>query len=452
MPDLTTLFWPALACLALLGLNLWVFLRREWESLHRGVDYAQLNYPTARPTIRRWRLNGRRITPDLVWSERPEKWELLIDGKVAATLPGDTPQIDLIDDVFSGPGERTLDDYTHRYVLRPLPAGIGPDLEFGIKIIDRAFYGKNRMSFPHDIFLIETTVPIGRFRRRPLTDWIDDYRYIPAADLARADQVLRDEIKVTAGDSDQAKIEKIVHFMRTVLINAGGVPKDDFRWMHPFAIFEEMRAGTGKGWCTQNAQIFCFFANRAGLPTRFVFGATVQDNIVVYNGHSWTECWLSEQLRWVYVDPQAIVCGVFDANGLALNSADLLHLCRHLSFTGVTARTYRNWRWKDIPVEADPDQPVTVPFTLINATAVNQASEQSILKYREPPNVEDVRSVYSMLLKEPTFAWTNFKRYLLAPAPAYSLLPTDAARNYRIRQSLAVALVAAVAWLVVAAA
>jgi hypothetical protein len=41
-----------------------------------------------------------------------------------------------------------------------------------------------------------------------------------------------------------------------------------------------------------------------------------------------------------------------------------------------------------------------------------------------------------MLLQNPTFAWTNFKRYLWQPAPAYSLLPTEGARLYRVRQSL----------------
>jgi len=44
---------------------------------------------------------------------------------------------------------------------------------------------------------------------------------------------------------------------------------------------QEMFAGTGKGWCTQNAQIYTFYANRAGVPTRFVFGANTQNDRVI---------------------------------------------------------------------------------------------------------------------------------------------------------------------------
>lgn len=441
---------PALAVLLLLAANLIVFLRREWEASHRGVDYAQLHYPTAKPTIREWELAGLTIRPDIVWNQRPTAWELHVDGQLAATYPGTTPRIDLLDDPFTGADGQTLDDATHQYLLRPLPAGIGPDLTFAIRTIGRSFYQTRQMHFPKDLILIDTEVPIGKFKRRPLSDWIDDYRYMGAEKLARADQLVREEIGITDGDSTQARIEKIVRYMRTELVDAGGVPKNEFRWMDPLGIFEEMRGGTGKGWCTQNAQIFTFFANRAGVLTRFIFGATVQSNVVVYNGHSWSECWLEDQQRWVYVDPQAIVCGVFDSQGRALSSADLLHLARHQAFDGITARTYKNWRWKDIPVEASPEEAITVPFALVNATAVKQANEQTIIKYRLAPNVEDVRDMYSMLLTSPTFAWTNFKRYLWQPAPAYSMYPTHGAQIYRLRQSLFVALVASLVWLIAA--
>lgn len=443
-------FWPALAVLILLAANFIVFLRREWEASHRGVDYAQLYYPSDKPTIRRWRFEGTQLYPEIVWNKQPANWELHIDGQAVATLQGHAPRIDLLSESYTGETGTTLDGLTHNYVLRPLPRGIGPDLPFAIVIIDRAFYLTRQMHFPKDLIRIDTTIPVGEFRRRPLSDWLDDYAYMGTAALTQADHLIRQEIAIADHDTTQVRIEKIVRYMRTELVDAGGVPKNEFRWMDPLAIFEEMRAGTGKGWCTQNAQIFAFFANRASVPTRFIFGATVQDNVILYNGHSWNECWLEDQQRWVYVDPQAIVCGVFDASGRALNSADILHLSRHDTYEGVTARTYKNWQWKDLPVEAPPDEAVTVPFAFVNTTAKKQANEQTIIKYRLPPNVEDVRDIYSMLLTSPTFAWTNFKRYLWQPAPAYSMYPTHGARTYRIRQSLFAALVASVAWLVFA--
>lgn len=443
-------FWPGLAVVLLLAANLIVFLRREWEASHRGVDYAQLYYPSDKPTIRRWRIDGTQLFPDIVWNKQPANWELRIDGQPVATLPGHAPRLELLAESFNGETGTTLETFNHNYVLRPLPHGIGPDLAFSALIINRDFYRSRQMDFPKDLIRIETDIPVGKFRRRPLNDWVDDYAYMGAAALTRADHLIRQEIGIAETDSTQTRIEKIIHHMRTALIEAGGVPKNDYRWMDPLAIFEDMRAGNGKGWCTQNAQIFCFFANRAGVPTRFIFGATVQDNVIVYNGHSWNECWLEDQQRWVYVDPQAIICGVFDGAGRALNSADILHLYRHDTRGAVTARTFKNWRWHDIPVEAAPDEAVIVPFSLVDATARKQANEQTIIKYRLPPNVEDVRDSYAMLLTSPTFAWTNLKRYLWQPAPAYSLYPTHGAQTYRLRQSLCAALILSVVWLVAA--
>ena len=84
---------------------------------------------------------------------------------------------------------------------------------------------------------------------------------------------------------------------------------------------------------------------------------------------------------------------------------------------------------------------VIVPFSTVNWLARQEFNHQAIIKYRHPPNVEDLREVYSMLLKDRTFTWVNFKRYLWDPPLAYSLLPTDGVRTYCMRQSLFTGLV-----------
>jgi hypothetical protein len=437
-------FWSGLFLLLMLAANLYVFLTREWEASHRAVDYARLFFPSDRPTIRQWRIDQDTFAPEIIWNRQPTGWELHIDGKLCTTLPGDKPGFKLTGDKFTGAVDTKLADFNHTYLLRPLPSGIGPDITLDIKTIDREFYLKRGMQFPRDIQLLNTPVPVGKFTRHPVSYWVDDYAYMGAAALAEADRLLDEEAGIQAEDTEHVRMEKIIHFLRTSWVNAGGVPKDDYRWMNPLQIFQELRDGRGKGWCTQNAQIFAFFANRAGVPTRFVYGATVQDNVVVYNGHSWNECYLSDQNRWVYVDPQAIVIGVFDSQGRALNSADVFHLCRHDIFDGITARTYKNWQWRDLPLDTGPDTATTVPFALIHATARKQFNEQTIIKYRRPPNVEDVRGIYGILLKSGTFAWTNFQRYFFKPDLAYSILPTHGAQVYRVRHVLLAGLMASV--------
>lgn len=434
-------FWFTLLGLVLLAANLCFFLKREWEASHRAVDYARLNFPLDAPSLRCWHLDGNsRLRPEIVWSHRPSRWQLLIDGQPGPILPGDAPWIELVGPDFDGaPGAR-LDDFRRRYVLRPLPEGSGPDLEFQITRIARKYYRERGLHFPSDLEQIKTRLPVGRFTRHPVSYWTDDYRYLGAARLAEAGRILREDMRIVDTDTPLVRMEKIIRHLRTCWINAGGVPKDDFRWADPLRIYQEMRAGTGKGWCTQNAQVYTFFANRAGVATRYVFGATVQDNRHVYNGHSWAESYLAESGRWTYVDPQASIIATYGRDGAPLNSADLLHLCLHDALDGVTARIFKDWGWKDLPCEAAPGAAVNVPFSLVARVARKEFNLQTIIKYRRPPNVEDIRDLYAMLLRDPTFAWTNFRRYLFEPAPAYSLLPTEGARLYRMRRTLFVGL------------
>ncbi|MDB6167815.1 MAG: hypothetical protein JWM88_679 [Verrucomicrobia bacterium] len=441
----------AALCLLLLGANLYFFLMRDWESSYRPESYATLYYPLDAPTLRGWVVEkNQSLRLDLAWNRTPEQWQLLVDGKLKDTLPGADPRLAVAGPIFDGSTDAPLDSFKHRYTLRPRPEGFGPDLNFAVNVIAAAFYKKNGMTFANDVYLVDTDVPVGRFPRHPVSYWVDDYRYVGAANLAAADRVVREEMGVRDSDDTLTRIGKVMRHLRLKLADSGGVPKDDFRWMDPWLMCQEMISGTGKGWCTQNAQIYVFFANRAGIPTRFVFGANTQDDTIVYNGHSWAESWVKEQNRWSYVDMTQSLFGVADQHGALLNTADILHLCQHDTFEGTTARIFKDWHWKNLPVEAAPLTPVTVPFTMVNAMAKEQYNRQAILKFRHPPNVEDIRGLYSMLLKDRTFAWTNFRRYLWDPPAAYSLIPTDAPRTYRIRQSLFAALVIALGLLVTA--
>src|SRR6185312_6624977 len=167
------------------------------------------------------------------------------------------------------------------------PAGSGPDLTFTVNTIAAEFYRKSGMHFAKDVYLVQTDLPAGHFKRYPLSYWTDDYHYVGAENLAAADRVVREDMHITDVDDTLTRIEKVMRYLSLKLAHSGGVPKDDFRWENPWLICQEMINGTGKGWCTQNAQVYTFFANRAGIPTRFVFGANTQGDVVIYNGHSW---------------------------------------------------------------------------------------------------------------------------------------------------------------------
>ncbi|MBP6507624.1 MAG: transglutaminase domain-containing protein [Opitutaceae bacterium] len=433
---LQALPWLFPLFLLFLAANLYVFLTREWEASHYPASYASLYYPLDAPTLRSWKFEADgQVSLKLIWNRTPAQWQLLVDGQPAQVLPGQRLRFALVGPKFDGRTAAPIGDFKHNYTLRPLPAGSGPDLTFTITSISKDYYQTRGMNFS-DMLLVKTEVPAGKFTRHPVSYWVDDYRYVGAAGLAAADRLVREEIGITDADGSLVRMEKIVRHLRTKLAQAGGVPKNDFRWMDPWRIFQEMSTGTGKGWCTQNAQIFTFLANRAGLPTRFVFGATVEANTIVYNGHSWAECYVREQNRWAYCDPLISLMAVQDKQGTVLNSADLLHHCDHDAFDGLSARIFKDWNWPHLAVEAAPGAPVTVPFAWVNEMAKVEFTQQSILKYRRPPNVEDLRNIYSMLGQSRVFAWTNFRRYLCTPDLAYSKFPTNGVATYRLRQSL----------------
>lgn len=447
--------WLAPVFLLLVTANLWLFLNRGWEDSLYPTDYASLYYPSDMPGVRRWMVEKDQVLQlKLVWDKSPQAWQVFIDGQGVQTIPaGALLRFKLPGPLFDGTTITQLSQVKHRCTLRPLPVGFGPDIEFTVFGLNTELYRRGGMQWRNDeAYLVYTDLPVGNFTRRPVNYWTDDYSYMPAESLVAADRVMREDMGVTEADDTLSRMEKITRHLRAKLANSGGIPKDDLRWVDPWRLWQEMTGGTGKGWCTQHAQLFTFFANRAGVPTRFVFGANTQKSLIIHTGHSWCESWVKEQGRWAFVDEsQGLLC-VQNRNGHLLNTADLLHLCAHEAFGGVTARICprdgkitvfgQDWVVSDVVIEAEPGGFANVPFELVSALYRQEFGRQAIIKYRRPPNVEDTREVYSMLLKNWTFAWVNIDRYLFSPTPAYSLLPTDGARTYRVRQSLFIAMIA----------
>lgn len=434
-----------LVFLVLLAANAWVFFRRDWEESYYPCSYHSLYTPLDLPTVRRWKIDsGMRLRPEIVWNRTPEAWEVRAEGEPVATCPGDAPVLDLV------PKKDPLELEFHEYVLRPLPAGSGPDLTFRIRPISRAFYESKGMSVPKDIFTISTEVPVGEFRRYPVRHWMDAFGYVPDADREEARLLLREEAGVATGDVTLERMAKVMVFLRKKLgKEARGIPKDSFRWSTPWEIYREMAEGTGKGYCTQFAQIFVFFANMAGIPTRLLSGANTQENRIYYTGHTWAECYVGEEGRWVHVDPTHSIIAVRDRKGGLVNSADILNLAAADAFGGFTARIFKDWEWEDLEGVPDGDGVLDVPFETVKQIPVQESPTQAILKYRVPPVVEDIRHRYGMLGKRWTFFWGNVLRYWFRPSPAYSLMPTAGRRIYLLRRGLLAALVVAGIWLLV---
>ncbi len=423
--------------LLLLVINLYVFFTREWESSFSPTSYATLYYPLDIPTIREWKLVDRnRLQLDLVCTNEIQEWKILTDGGKEQAGVGMKPSF-RIDTTFSE---------LHTYRLIPVNQQTQP-VEISIRFYGKEFYAALGMQHT-DVYVVRANVPCGKFEQYPVSEWVDDYRYVGEQALTEVDRILHEEVRIRDGEQTFARMEKLLPYLRRKLKGSGGVPKDDERWMNPWLLYNELVSGTGKGWCTQNAQTWVFWANRAGIPTRFVFGARTQDNTIVYTGHSWAESFIREQNRWAFVDLSQSEIYVTDKEGSVLNTADIFHLNQHNAFDSTFVRIYVDWQWEKHAGIPGKDTVVTVPFALCNELYRSEYTAQSILKYRRPPNVEDVREIYSGFFMDKTFLLGNLERYLFKPQLAYSFYPTEGGYTYFIRRFLFFALLTSfVSWM-----
>jgi hypothetical protein len=410
----------------LLVLNVVVFLNREWESSYYPTSYATLYYPLDVPTIRSWQVVDRdRIRLDLVMSASVNEWRVIGPDGAEQRADGRAPEF-RIDTTFS---------IENPYRLLPIPEQACIPLDVSFRFYSREFYGRLGMQ-RGDVYIVRSNVACGEFPQFSVADWVDNYEYVGNEGLAAADSILAREVGIRKDDTTFSRIEKLGRFLRRQLKGSGGVPRDEERWMDPWVLYNEMVKGTGKGWCTQNAQVWVFWANRAGIPTRFVFNAQTQDNMIVYTGHAFAESFIREQGRWAFVDLSHGTLYVQDRRGLVLNTAELLHLNQHEAFDSVTARLNVDWEWAGRPGFPATDTVATVPFTLCYAAVRGEFTAHSILKYRRPPNVEDIRNIYTGFLEDRTFLLGNLERYLFKPQLAYALYPTEGAHTYLVRRVL----------------
>ena len=426
--------------IVLLVANIWHFLAREMESSFYPTTYATLYYPSDVPTIRKWKKIDRdQLQVKIAMANKINKWQILTDG----TNPQFCDRNDPIFKIVTDEGQ------THTYTLIPLPKGAASEIQLTIRFFSKEFYAERGMKH-RDVYIIKTNVPCGKFKQYPVDYWIDDYKYVGEDELQKVDQIIHEEIGIRDDEPTFSKMEKLTRYLRIKLKDARGVPKDDFRWMNPWLIYQEMINGTGKGWCTQHGQIWVFFANRAGIQTRLLQGARTQDNQFVYSGHTWAESYIPEQHRWAFVDLSHSHIYISDKKGKVLNTAELFHLNQHDAFDSTFACIYKDWEWKDLAVEIEKDSVVTVPFSLCNRVVKKEFSALSIFKIRRPPNVEDVRSIYTGFWKDTTFLWSNLERYLFKPPLAYSFYPTEGKQTYFVRWVLFSGLILAFMVLVVA--
>lgn len=417
-----TISW--VVTLALFLANLTYFLNRGWEDTYYPTSYATIYYPTDRPVIREWHEVEGGIQAELIWDVPVRGWQVLRDGEPLSRNDGP--------DIFF-PATDASDYATHLHEAIPQVDGDHPSLEFKLRFYPPGLLANQ--DYGDGAYSVVTDLPMGEFTQYPVSEWVDDYAYVGPKALAETDAILRDQVGITPHDTVYEKLEKLMVFLRDDLGQAcRGQPPADFRWRTPWEIYRAMQTGEGQGFCTQHAQVFLYFANRAGLATRMVVGARTENHHFIHTGHTWVEAWFPDQQRWGWVEPSFAVIYAKDRTGQVLNSVELANLRAHQAWDGVTARVYKDWAWPDVAGETGTL--VDAPFPQVGGVVERQFITSAIYKWRRPPNIEEVRGGYGMLLKNPTFFWGNLERYYFKPPLAYANYPTSGHHTYLIRHLL----------------
>ncbi len=321
----------ALLFLALAAANAWLFFARDKRDGYVPASYKELYVPADVPALTGLGIPGRaRVELRIEMSSPPPAWTVSDDTGAAYEVRGRFPVL-------------ALRDQKHRYAVTPLGAP-SPSrtfhFEFGYYSSD--YYKKGGRTQKDNNWLVSADVPVGRFARRPLSFWAADYRDLEPADLEEARRLIRAEAGIAPAENEVSKIEKLAAWLIARWTGQAGTPDDAIEAERsPLRIFQRVVAGRGKIWCSQQAKIYCFFANLAGLPTRLVSLAGRVDDVIT-TGHAFAETFLAATGTWAKVDTSLNKLLVLNSSGRPLDSAEVYLAIVSGHLEGLTVRTFRD--------------------------------------------------------------------------------------------------------------
>lgn len=196
------------------------------------------------------------------------------------------------------------------------------DLEYSGERIGSAFWTMWGPEMPR-VLIGNPTINIGE-RAFSVDDFASASEAHPRKEVDEALNLLSSRFDVRQNESAAVKIRKIASALHRDLYPHRGVPRAYMRRLNGFRQYQEALAGRSEVYCANHAEIFAFFANLAGVPTRIVDVAGEVDGLAL-GAHSFTESYDAETGRWRYVDLQLSILGILDESGGYLNAADLIH-------------------------------------------------------------------------------------------------------------------------------
>jgi len=173
------------------------------------------------------------------------------------------------------------------------------------------------------ILIGNVNVPIGRpvFN---LNDFVAPASTFPQAQVEKARHIAFKEFGVRKNDPSVDILRSLAIGLHQSLYPHRGDPHPGMRRLNGFLQYKEALAHKSGVYCENHAEIFAFFANAVGIPTRVVGAAGRYDGIAL-GAHAFVESFIQETGRWMYIDLQLNIFGVTDEASGYLSAADFVH-------------------------------------------------------------------------------------------------------------------------------
>ncbi len=203
--------------------------------------------------------------------------------------------------------------------------GIGPSKDTAwleIEYTPKQSYVKAGNSLGDNVSIISCTIPYGDYSLRSINDWSADFNAVSKQQKDQDRQWMQQCIAFETLPTDQHKIEALGAFLLSMLEDKRGIPSDALNELPPPAQWKMIMAAKSKVWCTQFSQLFAYYANLIGIPTRII---STENNGSLAN-HSFNECYVRKSRKWVFVDLTSRTLLARDSFGNCLNTLEILGL------------------------------------------------------------------------------------------------------------------------------
>lgn len=202
--------------------------------------------------------------------------------------------------------------------------------------------------------VISSSIPVGVYKNYQIEEFVDyktNRNNTIARDIEEVGKILYNELNVSEGDTTEEKISKIGGFLLENLDNKRGAPSDSMSSLTPFGSYANAINGRSRVWCVNFADIYAFFANSAGIPTRIV---TVTGKLgdVILSGHTFNESFIKETGQWAFVDLTSSKLLVKNKSGDFKNTLELFYINQIGGHDSLNALVFKNQRISKVPYSA----------------------------------------------------------------------------------------------------